>query len=227
MYSLFNVIFKELGGLRCVMTILGVRKVLHLVPDVPRRPETAQVPPRIDDGGKLPAVVPKVIRSHSLDELVVCNHRTEPRLAHEKMIERIFKHPHMHRIHGVWEMNNFRHVRNLIHVANHNDRPVSARRRRSIETAQDTLALILFSAPRILVLRGLFGGHDDVLNLVEPLCEPVSIILKKELFGSSDVTHFRFDKYETINILVETHKSELENVELVIKHETIYEHLYE
>jgi hypothetical protein len=225
MYPLFNVIFKELGGLRGVMTILGVRKVLHLIPDVLGRPETAEVPSRIDYRRKLPAVVPEVIRSHSLDELIVCNHRTEPWLAREEMIERIFKHPHVDRIHGFWEMNNFRHVRNLIHVANHNDRLVGAGR--SIETAQDTLALVLFAAPWILVLRGFFGSNDDVLNLVEPLYKPGSIILKKELFGSSHMTHFRFDKYETIHVLIETRKSELENVELVIKHETIYEHLYE
>jgi len=120
---------------------------------------------------------------------------------------------------------NLVHIRDLIHVTHHNDGMVGAGA--AIEASQDALALILLATPRVLILRRLLGRHDDVLNLVEPLCETGTVIVEKELLWRTRVTHFRFDKHETINVPVETAEPELKNVELIVKHKTIYEHLYE
>ena len=70
------------------------------------------------------------------------------------------------------------------------------------------------------------GDHEEQIWLIYNEAGRM-VLMKKELLWSSHVTYFRFDKYETINVLVETREPELKNVELIVKHKTIYEHLYE
>ena len=101
--------------------------------------------------------------------------------------------------------------------------PVGARA--AVEASQDTLALVLLARPRVRILRGLLGRHDDVLDLREPLGETLPVVLEKELLGTTDVRHLGLDEHEAIDVPVQELQAELEDIKLVIEHECIYEHL--
>jgi hypothetical protein len=127
---------------------------------------------------------------------------------------------------------NYTHIGNFIHVANHNDSlfgnrdlkdPVGASA--SFESLHNALALIFFAAPGIFILGCLFCSHDDVGDFWEPLCESFSVVLKKEFLWTANVIDFRLDQNKSVNITIEKFKAELENIELVVEHEPIYEHL--
>jgi hypothetical protein len=52
-----------------------------------------------------------------------------------------------------------------------------------------------------------------------------SIVRKEQLFWASYVIHLCLDQYETINVLVQYLKSELEDIEFIIKHKCVDQHL--
>jgi hypothetical protein len=88
---------KKFRGLRCVMCILAMCICLHLVPYMHRRAKAGQVPAGLFETWKLPAVIPKVIRTYPLEEFTIGQDRAEPWLARKQKLERILKHPHVHR----------------------------------------------------------------------------------------------------------------------------------
>ena len=69
-----------LGCLCCMVTILGVCKGLHLITDVICVSKATEVPSCVLHDWELPAMVPKVVRSLSLEELTVGDDRADPRL---------------------------------------------------------------------------------------------------------------------------------------------------
>jgi hypothetical protein len=139
------------------------------------------------------------------------------------MVERIIEHPHVN------DANNMRqvfiwdniHVRNLIHVGQHHD----GGRVHTLQPPRDAFPLVLFAEPWVRPLGSLLGRHDDVLNLRQPLGESLLVILKEELLWPSRMVHLRLDEYETVNTPVENSQTELEDVQFVIEHERIDEHL--
>jgi hypothetical protein len=124
-------------------------------------------------------------------------------------------------------------IGNLIHITDHDNRLVgdgilkgSVGAYAPLDAPKDTLALILFTGPRVLILWGLLGRDDDVFNLMEPLGVSFAVLLKKELFGTTHVVDFSLDKYETIHVPVENLETKFKNIILIIKHKRVYEHLY-
>ena len=123
------------------------------------------------------------------------------------------------------------HVRNLIDVTDHHDSLIghggtglAVGAHATLETTKNTLALVLFAAPRVLILRSLLGRDDNVYNLGEPLGVSLTVVLKEQLLGSTHMIHLRLDQYETINVLVEEFEPQLQYVQLVIEHEGVTEH---
>jgi hypothetical protein len=153
-----------------------------------------------------------MIRSYPLEEFTVGDDCSKPRLTREQVIHRVLEHPHVHRCDEVWKLleRNLGHIRNLIHITDHHDRlvwhgsvkgavGVSAVR----EAAQDALALILFTRPWILILRGLVSFDDNVRNLMEPLGVTLLIFIEIERLWTTHVIHLGLDEYETVNVPVE------------------------
>jgi hypothetical protein len=207
-----------------MMRIFPVRVRLHLVADVLGIAETAQVPSGPLNTGELPAAVPESVRTDALEELGGRDDRPEPGLARKQVVERILEHPHVDRVQDVRQLlkRYDTQVWNLIHVTDHDDGPV----RDVLDAPKNTLALVLFTGPWILIFGRLLGCHNDMFNLVEPLGIPVFILFKKQLFGTSHVVHFGLDKYETIHVPVKNLEAKFEDTQLVIEHERVYEHLY-
>jgi len=92
---------------------------------------------------------------------------------------------------------------------------------------QLALTLFLLAPAWVLMFSTVFDGWIAAVDRNVSQCETGTVIVEKDLLWRTRVTHFRFDKHETINVPVETAESELKNVELIVKHKTIYEHLYE
>ena len=214
---------ERLRGLRCVVTILGMCKRLHLVPHVLLISEATEMPPSILYNWELPAMVPKVIRSLALEELTIRDDRADPRLTRKQIVQGVLKHPHVDRINDMRQLfkRNPAHIGNLIHVTNH-DYGVTAR---VLKTSHDALSLVLFATPGILLLWSLVSSYHDMHDFWEPLCESLSVVLEKQFLWTANVIDFRLDKNKSINITIEKLKAELENIELVVEHEPIYEHL--
>jgi hypothetical protein len=93
----------------------------------------------------------------------------------------------------------FGHVRNFIDITYHNDRVV----RNVLETTEYTVALELFTGPRVRVRRGLFGRHDNVRDFREPFRKALFVVLEKEFLRTTDVIDLGLDEYETIDPLVQ------------------------
>jgi hypothetical protein len=192
------------------------------------------MPPSGAKTWKLPAVIPKVIRSCPLEEFTVGDDGAKPRLARKQIIQRVLEHPHVDRANHMGKLlkGDEAHIGNLVHVTDHHDGlirygsmngavGVSAVR----QTAQDALALILLTCPRVLILGRLVSFDDHVFDLVEPFGEALLIFVKIQRFGPTHVIHLGLDKYEPVNVPVEALETELEHIELVIKHECVYKHL--
>ena len=206
-----------------MFSVIGVGVGLDLVPDVLGVSEAREVPACMLNDRKLPAVVPKVVGPGALEDFVIRDDRPEPRLARKLVLERVLEHPHVDRIDDMREFleRHLREVRDLVDIADHDDGLWWD----AFAPTQDALALVLFAGPGILVLWGLLGRHDDVVNLRKPLGKALLVFLKVEGFGATRVVHFRLDEYETIDIPVQEVEAELEYRQFIIEHKRVDEHI--
>ena len=170
---------------------------------------------------KFPTMIPEVIRSHPFEKFAICHDSPKPRFTRKNVVKRVFEHPHVHRAHDGRKVleRNLGHVRDLVHVADHNDGIIW----NVLEAAHDTLALILLARPRVGVGRCLGGRDDHVRNFVKPFGVPLLVLVEKEFLGSTDVIHLGFNEDESVDPFIEDREAELEHIKLVIKHKRVHE----
>jgi hypothetical protein len=164
-----------------------------------------------------------MIRSYPFEEFTVGDHRAKPRLTRKQIIHRVLEHPHVDRCDEMGKLlkRNLGHIRDLVHVTNHDDCLVW----HVPKAAQNALALILLTCPRVLIFGGLVSFDDNVLNLVEPLGVTLLIFIEIERLWTTHVIHFGLDEYETVYVSIEDFQSKFQYVKLIIEHERVTDHL--
>jgi hypothetical protein len=185
--------------------------------------ETTEMPTTVLKGRELPAVVPEVVGAKFLKVLYRRNDGAEPGLTGEHIIKRILEHKHVHGACKVRKLleRDLRHVRNLIHVTDHDDGAI----RNGRHPTQHTLPLVFLTGPAAAVLGRLFGRDDYMCYLVNPLGVALLVILEKKLLGLTSVIDLGLHENKLINIAVKELKTEFEDIKLVIEHKPIYQHL--
>jgi hypothetical protein len=150
---------------------------------------------------ELPAAISETVWPDPSEKFSRSYDRPEPRLAGKQVIEGVLEHPHMDRVQNVRQFleRDSRKVWNLIHVTDHDDGLV----RYVLNSTEDTLALVFFTAPWVLVFWRLFGRDYDVSNFREPLGIPLFVLFEEQLLWSAFMIHFGLDKYETIHVPIE------------------------